>query len=303
VSGGGTTSIVLAYAATSTGTTTVIIGNDRWNTTSSYVANTIGATNLYVGSAASYASTFLNENNAGGLDYPVIASFVVTSPSGNVAVVGGSRLGDGSGQIPITSEMFFEADNNPNSASETWVKYSQMYMHTSQGTRAFVEENSMLTYETATTVDPFNENPLHRAVNERFDCGIGPSPLVTAKGTPSKCSALVQFTNNGVSSFAGIMVGNGALDTASGNGGVAPVIGMPSMNGFQWYSQNGSGATIPTWRLYASGSTTSPNNYIAMNDNFVQFSKTLVLGGVPTSCSGWPSGTLWNNSNVINICP
>jgi hypothetical protein len=37
--------------------------------------------------------------------------------------------------------------------------------------------------------------------------------------------------------------------------------------------------------------------------NYVQSTQVLEISHIPTSCSGHPSGTEWNNAGVVNICP
>lgn len=54
--------------------------------------------------------------------------------------------------------------------------------------------------------------------------------------------------------------------------------------------------------LIATGDGNPRADYNYTNASLWTFSSTIVLLSMPTSCSGKPTGTLWNNSGVVNVC-
>jgi hypothetical protein len=52
-----------------------------------------------------------------------------------------------------------------------------------------------------------------------------------------------------------------------------------------------------------NGSTTETLAMTIDQDQSVTFAKNVHAPSLPTSCSGLPTGTLWNSSNTVSLCP
>lgn len=65
-----------------------------------------------------------------------------------------------------------------------------------------------------------------------------------------------------------------------------------------------SNSLVWEWLRFGSGQTGSANEFqIDGYNHKITATGDVLMTGLPTSCSGKASGTLWNNSGVLNVCP
>lgn len=124
-------------------------------------------------------------------------------------------------------------------------------------------------------------------------------------GTPSNNSIVGGHYDNPYASGLGVVsVSNGSNNTFSGitvTLGTGAAASSFNDNGSNYYFNNtpitsASGVATYTGVLY--GVQTNP-----ISGSITLTGSTLIAKTLPTSCSGKSTGTLWNNSAVVNVCP
>lgn len=115
VNGGvGTTTLVMSNPATASSTALIRFGMDRWDTNSWHTCGNLGATNVFIGSAALGNSTWLAQVGAQGADYKEVSSLTVLNPYGGVCATFANKMSDqntGLGTL-ITTQAFTHDDKN-----------------------------------------------------------------------------------------------------------------------------------------------------------------------------------------------
>lgn len=267
VSGAGTTTIIMSRAATTTATgITVLIGNSRWS--SSYTgATTVGAKNLYVGSAAQGRSTWLNQVGAAGLDYSEVSSAVFINPNGGSAVVVGARMSDENTGLTaiLPLQNFVYVDTNA-SNKRSWNYYEQAKLASGATGYHISEESSIQSYWTAVDVDPYDYNDLGSTTVKRLDSGIGTYAGGSGYETqPNNISSYIQCINNDAGARTGILFGDNSLDTTASR--IPPALAMPTNYSITWYRS----AATESWRFYSK--KTSGTRYdLVLSDDGVAMS-------------------------------
>ncbi len=115
------------------------------------------------------------------------------------------------------------------------------------------------------------------------------------------------YANVGISTLGVAITGNaasgtGVLGTSATNLGAGVEGDNTIGTGVEGTATSGTGGifTATTGEgLYAA----STSGYAAEFQNKVLFDAYAVFSTMPTSCSGLPTGTLRNNSGVVNVCP
>jgi hypothetical protein len=122
--------------------------------------------------------------------------------------------------------------------------------------------------------------------------------------TPHDASAALGIEHNGAKWHSGIVFGANALTGNNGTIGTAEAIAMPKGDEIRWYEpaahsvaasirSDAEDATRPVTMIFGVGSLTLS----AAGGNTI-----VTITSLPTSCSGLPTGTLWNNLGVVNVC-
>jgi hypothetical protein len=294
--------------ATVTGSGFLSFGTNRWDATSSTIANVSAANHMWAGAAASGAST------PAGLfrpwaDDPTVTAMDVQSTIGKTGGYFFTRNSD----APLNSSNAAQAvelqaiNDNTVTPTKSWSAYIESWaVSGSLGPQTFGVENSMYNTNAVSAEDPFTVNPSLATINERLDCGNGnPNPL--------NCSGALDIVNNGAA-YAGpaITIGNNALSTATFTNPSA--LAMPSgANGYGigWWS----GAGKRVWNIYSASTSSSVlNNHIELDTTFLRF-----LDGAGTTyqqfavnssgevdiglVSGTAAGNFWRISGAPNASP
>ena len=94
--------------------------------------------------------------------------------------------------------------------------------------------------------------------------------------------------------------------------------GIVTNNAISIGAQSASGSNIASyfeiWNYFDNSSAAQNYNVQIDTSRRMSFSNSanagtyrfvgqIMVTGMPTSCSGQPTGTFWNNSNVVNVCP
>lgn len=121
--------------------------------------------------------------------------------------------------------------------------------------------------------------------------------------------------NLALASGAGYQIGSAVVLAQSGTtvslGSTGSIVFSPDNGGFGDVVDVSLGATSGHFSI--SKSTGASDDYIqgkldtsvVWNVDVTGTAKfpSVIVSSIPTSCSGKPTGTLWNNSGVVNVCP
>lgn len=285
VSGGNSTSIILQVAATCTNASgSATFGIQRYNTSSSMLANTVGADSALIGQAALGAGNWTGIWDGPGR-YPSIGNLQVVSDNGTRAAAFYARSADNNTSgfpTPETVSILTIFDTVPSggTAKGGWGLYqeSDLLPATFPSVTAGIfqqVENAQGNQWTAVNNDPYNTNtantvgPTGSVGNYTMECGAG-NPLITY----TNCSRGLQFGNNGAQFITGILFANNAI--AQGIKGVnntAEAIAFGNAQAINWYTAAGSvvaqiyeestGSPATAWATHIA--TTASNGTISLD--------------------------------------
>lgn len=230
------TTVTMSCPATATNASPAAVqfGQARYDTTSSLLVNSGGFGRLLVGAAAQGNTAGWLPAISTGLSYRDVPTLMVVTPlvGGGVAGVFAGRTSDArGGNSTIGVECLFYADAWHAGNEGGWCSYTQSNLAaaTNTGPLHIQHEYSINSLWDVTDIDPYNVNAAKSTRNMRIDCGTGQS----GSPFPNTCSAAVDIVNNGAGYKAGIVVGDGALDTS---GRIAPAVSLPKNTGVSWFS-------------------------------------------------------------------
>lgn len=269
--------------------TSAIFGLDRWSTTSSFLANTIGAQNIQVGGAALGNDTWLNQFPAGipGVaEYPFLNPLVVMSSAQSAgAAVFAARMSDNSTlypQVP-TLQIYSIVDTNPVPAIGSWCVYQQSNLTNTSSPQGHIQmEMSIFSLWPTVNTDPYTLNPTGAARNLRLDNGVyaGSQPISNALDI---CLSIAPYTY-------GIGFYNGTLVSSTGD-----MIRAPNGYHITWYAA----AATPACSIYGLQGGVATASGIVAQLNTVG---GIGFGNVFSWTNGAASGTLGiDASNNIQV--
>lgn len=267
-SGGGTNNLVLSKNANATGVgTTVTIGHDRWDLTSTTVGDTAGFRRLYIGETAKGRSTMSNQINGQGLDYQQVTAFSCENEYGGVSGWFGNRMSKEatglSGIIALATYTLIDEDPINRHA---WNRYEQANLKVGTaptGAAQFIQvESSLESYWPTVDINPFSYNNAGSTRIYRLDPGIG-QYAERGEPAPNNISAMMDFVNNGATARAGLVFGSTALDTEGGTR-QAPVLAMAPHHALTWYGSDNNEA----WSIFSD--STAADGYIWLQDTIAK---------------------------------
>lgn len=250
------TSVTMNCPATATNSTPIAVtfGALRTNATSQVTVNSLATNWLLVGCAA--------RGNTGLADIsdPSKMNAQITGCGNSLGLMVGAKSSDmtsGSGTRPFTVFNIMDTYNAGAATFSNWAEYVQSTLQTGTANLAQHLQREMSIINgwplAASREDPFNNNVINQTINLRMDC-VGGVLL-------HPCETAMDIVNNGQVYEQGIVIQNGALDTAAGR--IAPVLSMPPNTGLKWFTAaNTVGSQIFTDTngnlLYKAGT----NNYL-----------------------------------------
>jgi len=277
--------ITLSQNATATNLSPVAIrfGSDRWSATSTLLANTVGAGNLYVGAAAKGNHTWMDKWSP-GTDYRELSSLFVLSPPGNAGVAAffGSRASDNNGSFGsvLNSVILSVVDASPGSKS-SWGLYNEANLVSSSVGYHMNEESSVYSEWPYASTDPFSYNQLGASRNLRLDCGKG-------SGRPQPCSAALEIVQNGAGYGKGIVFGSDGINTYAD--GTKPALVMAPNHAIHWFTGNDT----PGWAI-VSTKTSGKARKLTLSD-----AAAVLSSGVDFATGGHIYGA--TNAPAISSC-
>lgn len=259
------TTVTMSKNATATNASPVAVtfGTDRWSSTSSYLTNTIGATNLYLGAAAEGNFSWLNEWSP-GTDYPTLSKLIsIPNPGdGGVAATFASRSSDNNGLFgaALNTQLITVIDSYNGAARDSWGLYNESDLTSAVVGRHIGEENSIYSKWAYTPTDPYSFNQLGGTRNLRLDCGKGPTGP-----SPTTCSGALEIVDNDAQYGKGIVFGANAM--APFVDGTQIAINMATNQAIHWFSANNT----PAWYMTSTKTSGAARN-ITLSDNAMTIS-------------------------------
>lgn len=250
------TAVTMNCPATATNTTPIAVtfGALRTNATSQVTVNSVATNWLLVGCAAKGNTGLADVSDPGKMNAQI------TGCGNSLGLMVGAKSSDmtaGSGTRPFTVFNVMDTYNAGAATFSNWAEYVQSTLQTGTANLAQHLQREMSIINgwplAASREDPFNNNVINQTINLRMDC-VGGVLL-------HPCETAMDIVNNGQIYEQGIVIQNGALDTASGR--IAPVLSMPPNTGLKWFTAaNTVGSQIFTDTsgnlLYKAGT----NNYL-----------------------------------------
>lgn len=232
------------------------------------LTNTMGARNLFLGSAANGRSTWLSAVGAGGADYHEVSSATIINPLGGVGITLGARMSDeATGLQSIFGGQTLLDLDVVGSTKRSWGWYDQTVIRAGFLGGHLQRESSVANFGPTVDSDPWDVNRPGRTVHYRFDAGIGPDPYGhndPLYATPNAVSTFIDMVNNGgPGARNGIVVGVKGLDTTGGR--VAPLALMPPNVSVTWNIQKNTKA----WDVYSSATGAGSPKSINLRSNDV----------------------------------
>jgi hypothetical protein len=235
------TSVTMSCAAIATNASPVAVqfGQARYDTTSTLIANDIGTQTLKVGAAAQgNTASWLNQI-ATGQDYRLTnAAQIISPPGGGFGLTVASRSSDMTGgAVALPLQVLFYADTWTSNVGG-WAMYLQSNLNaaTAGSTQHLQIEQTIESAWPTVAEDPYTVNQINTTIGHRIDCGSGGAL------TDNNCSAAIDIVPNNQAFEAGIVIGNGAIDTGGGTR-QGTAMSMPLMTGFTWYSASNTYST------------------------------------------------------------
>lgn len=256
-SGGGTTSIVMSGNATGAGALAATFGVVRYNSTSSFIANTIGAENLWVGAASQRFGSWAAAWDT-PYPFPLVNPFQSVSPNGARAAGFYCRQSDnvGASGIPSCETVVNTTLIDAVSAAGSWSEYKETDISVAGAAGHLqVEADIWSQVSNATTLasaTPFNYNGVGHTSIYRHAAGAG-------RVGGNNLSTGAEFINNNNVFEVAVLCGNGALDTSSNR--VGQCASMANGQGLAW--SHTPGGIAATAGLIGGGGGT-PGTYTAV---------------------------------------
>ena len=204
----------------------------------------VGAPNGLFGLAQPGGVTWVN-SIVGGVDAAGAVTVYSISNNGGYAGAFAARTSDSPFSTPhnMITDLCVMVHDNQTVAHNSWCQYivgefTASAVATSEHMNV---ENSLINLGAVAIEDPFTPNPNSTTENLRLDSGNGPAS--------NDVSAALTILANGGKYAAGIIIGNGALDSALNTN--PPWIEIPAgANGpsMEWFSA----AATPNWSLYST---------------------------------------------------
>ncbi len=248
------------------GTYSFVVGRNRWNTTSSLLAGTIGVDTLLVGGAGSnqtWTNEFLSGDCDNTLTKPSACFLIAPSHTRNVFVA--ARTSDTTS--PVENLENLAVNDNTSAGQSLWNNYWQTEAMAGSGTNGETHalESTLFAFDSANAalIDPFTFQRFGMLENLRLNVG-------QANQLYTQYNASVAINLMGIAGYAfetGINFASTALDTATLTH--PPAISLPSgANGYAltWYKA--AGYTTPAWQIYST-STTRNGNSLNLTDTGV----------------------------------
>jgi hypothetical protein len=278
-------------AGTSLYPTVVSPGSWRYDATSDFIANTLGAKNVLGGTAAIDTNvTWLNAF-VPGTDAPGQVTIYGINPSGVWGAMFAVRSSDNVSGTPqnIIGANAIAVHDKTTVGHQVWAMYNATYITaTAAAGHIISQENSIFNNGSKVVEDPYNVNPVGGSVAYRADCAND--------GThgANDCSAGIDIVNNGNKFTAGIVIGDNSLDTTvTAN---PPAVALPSAYALTWYNAAAAvsgkiymdsgqkGWITPTAGTNVAGTNTNDNASAGLVGELV--SSTVVAGSALALTNG-----------------
>ena len=274
------TTVVMSCPATATNSTpaAVTFGVNPYDATANIITNTYGGNRLLLGAVAVNSGANWLSNIVGApLDpnAPVNATELISANGTNhwaLVTVGRTST---SGPLTFPFGSFFYADSG-NVGGEAGYFQSNLSAATAGAYQHIQLEQSIDSLWPATGEDPFTINGTNITIAHRLDCGTGQA----SGAMPNNCGVAIDIVTNPEAFEDGIVIGNGALDTASGR--IAPALSMPPNTGLFWYSSAGTSNAHIFADAFGNTSFYAPNFYMIGH---------IVGGGTAPTCAATGIGT------------
>lgn len=234
---GTTVTVSCPASATSATPAGVQFGQNRYDPTSSVLANDVGTQTLKVGSTSQGNTAAWLNQIVTGEDYRLTsAAQIVTPPGGAYALTVGARTSDATGgSYALPLNLFYYADTWGNSQRIGWAEYIQSNLSAATAGGLHLQaEQSIDSLWTTVAEDPYTWNQPSSTIGRRYDCGTGQTSAPLA----NNCTAAIELTNNGASFEDGIVIMNGSIDNGGGSR-VGVGIAMPTMVALDFHSASG----------------------------------------------------------------
>ncbi|MGN6323036.1 MAG: hypothetical protein ACTHNE_15035 [Dyella sp.] len=284
--------VTMSCPATSTNTSLVPVqfGQQRFDTASTLLSNSIGAYYVKIGSASQGNSAAWLDQVSAGQDYKATSALqVVAPPGGGYGITTAARSSDATGgaaAFPFQSILLLDSWPNTNYGSENAYLQDNLASATDNRQLHIQMEQSINSLWTTRGENPYSINQVGQTILHRYDCGTGQA----AAPFPNNCTSAIDIVNNGAQLENGIVVSSNALDTTSGFGSV---LSMPMSNGLIWFSSASQySATI------SSKSPGMLDINVPKTGSGIRLNGSLLVSAqVPTISSGFGSGASIGPSN------
>lgn len=232
------TTVTLSCPAVQTNGTPIAVqfGQARYSSTSSILANDLGAQSLKIGAASqnNYAS-WLNQVSTGQDFRPSTAAQIISPPGGGYGLLVGARASDAnSGAPPFPIQSFLYLDNWANagySAENVYLQDNLAAATAGHGPHIQMEQSINSLWGSPPAEDPFTINATNQTIAHRYDCGTGQATTSGMNG----CTSAMDIVPNPETFENGIVIANNAIDTGGGTR-QGNALAMPLMVGFTWFS-------------------------------------------------------------------
>jgi hypothetical protein len=233
------TAVVMSCPATATHVTPVAVtfGTTLFNTTSHISVNSVATEFLIAGEAANgSASDWISQVVEGGYGPTPQQAAAIITVAANAQfglIVGGHTAATPAPLLGLTCLYYADTWNNGSPlAGECIYEQSNLLAATAGSTVMIQHEQSINNLWPVVSENPYSTNQINQTVDHRYTCGTGQS----SGPFPNNCTVAIDILPNGASWEDGIVIGAGAMDTASSR--IAPVLSMPSNTGIFWYTSN-----------------------------------------------------------------
>lgn len=278
------TTVTISKNATETHASPVAVkfGQDRWNTTSAVLTNTLGAGNVYIGAAAKDNYTWLNQWSPGS-DYRALSALTSIPKAGDAGVAAffASRTSDNNGSFGavLNTHLTTVVDSYPAAARDSWGLYNEANLTSAAVGYHINEESSVYSTWPYVATDPYSFNQLGATRNTRLDCGKGPTGP-----SPQPCSAALEIIDNDAAYGKGIIFGQNAINAFVD--GTKPAIVMATNQAIHWFRANNTSA----WSI-VSTKTAGTARTLTLGDNAATLSSgvDLATGGHIYGATGAPA--------------
>jgi hypothetical protein len=251
----GTTITVSQNALSTNSSVALQFGYNRWNTSSTALANLVGAKTGYFGEAAAGNSTWPNEYLSGS-DEPNYSTLYDVSPIGGIGIYAASRSSDRGAGGPFTSPEELLAVNDATTSQTVWGQYIETHVpSTAVPTMTFGVENTMVNNNFVNNIDPFTANIGRATINYRIDCGINSGG--------NNCTSPLDIVSTGAQYQSGIVLDQSALATTTYAN--PPALSLPAgANGaaIDWYTAAGNIG----WSLFPNDTSSADLKQIALEN-------------------------------------